>query len=91
MRCMYRCLPVRSHGLTGILQQTDHSGGGCNMSIEAKEEFRPKIVAFCCNSVSYTHLDVYKRQVQMRMNKEEVALLKKSADALKEVIAQIEL
>ena len=29
--------------------------------------------------------------VQMRMNKEEVALLKKSADALKEVIAQIEL
>ena len=30
-------------------------------------------------------------KVQMRMNKEEVALLNKSADALKEVIAQIEL
>lgn len=30
-------------------------------------------------------------KVQMRMNKEEVALLKKNADALKEVIAQIEL
>ena len=30
-------------------------------------------------------------KVQMRMNKEEVALLKKSADAMKEVIAQIEL
>lgn len=30
-------------------------------------------------------------KVQMRMNKEEVALLKKSADALKEVIAQIKL
>ena len=30
-------------------------------------------------------------KVQMRMNKEEVALLKKSADALKEVIAHIEL
>ena len=30
-------------------------------------------------------------KVQMRMNKEEVELLKKSADALKEVIAQIEL
>ena len=30
-------------------------------------------------------------KVQMRMNKEEVALLKKSADALKEVLAQIEL
>lgn len=30
-------------------------------------------------------------KVQMRMNKEEIALLKKSADALKEVIAQIEL
>ena len=30
-------------------------------------------------------------KVQMRMNKEEVALLKKSADALKEVIAQLEL
>lgn len=30
-------------------------------------------------------------KVQMRMNNEEVALLKKSADALKEVIAQIEL
>ena len=30
-------------------------------------------------------------KVQMRMNKEEVALLKKSANALKEVIAQIEL
>ena len=29
-------------------------------------------------------------KVQMRMNKEEIALLKKSADALKEVIAQIE-
>lgn len=30
-------------------------------------------------------------KVQMRMNKEEIVLLKKSADALKEVIAQIEL
>ena len=30
-------------------------------------------------------------KVQMRMNKEEIALLKKSADALKEVSAQIEL
>ena len=30
-------------------------------------------------------------KVQMRMNKEEIALLKKSADALKEVIAQIEI
>ena len=30
-------------------------------------------------------------KVQMRMNKEEIALLKKSADALKEVISQIEL
>lgn len=30
-------------------------------------------------------------KVQMRMNKEEIALLKKSADVLKEVIAQIEL
>ena len=30
-------------------------------------------------------------KVQMRMNKEEIALLNKSADALKEVIAQIEL
>ena len=30
-------------------------------------------------------------KVQMRMNKEEIALLKKSADDLKEVIAQIEL
>ena len=30
-------------------------------------------------------------KVQMRMNKEEIALLKRSADALKEVIAQIEL
>ena len=30
-------------------------------------------------------------KVQMRMNKEEISLLKKSADALKEVIAQIEL
>ena len=30
-------------------------------------------------------------KVQMRMTKEEIALLKKSADALKEVIAQIEL
>lgn len=30
-------------------------------------------------------------KVQMRMNKEEIALLKKSVDALKEVIAQIEL
>ena len=30
-------------------------------------------------------------KVQMRMNKEEIALLKKSADALKEIIAQIEL
>ena len=30
-------------------------------------------------------------KVQMRMSKEEIALLKKSADALKEVIAQIEL
>ena len=53
-----RCLPVRSHGLTGILEQTDHSGGGCNMSIETKEEFRPKIFAFCCNWCSYAGADL---------------------------------
>ena len=28
------------------------------MSIEAKEEFRPKIVAFCCNWCSYAGADL---------------------------------
>ena len=39
--------------------QTDKiSGGRCNMSIEKKEEFRPQIVAFCCNWCSYAGADL---------------------------------
>ena len=48
---------------------------------------------FCRSSGIFIQIFCFILQgkVQMRMNNEEVALLKKSAEALKEVIAQIEL
>ena len=45
----------------------------------------------CLSTLTLVGPNGVQGKVQMRMNKEEVALLKKSADALKEVIAQIEL
>ena len=45
----------------------------------------------CMSTLTLVGPNGIQGKVQMRMNKEEVALLKKSADALKEVIAQIEL
>lgn len=45
----------------------------------------------CLSTITLVGPNGIQGKVQMRMNKEEVALLKKSADALKEVIAQIEL
>ena len=49
------------------------------------------IVDVCLSTLTLVGPNGIQGKVQMRMNKEEVALLKKSADALKEVIAQIEL
>lgn len=43
----------------------------------------------CLSTLTLVGPNGIQGKVQMRMNKEEVALLKKSADALKEVIAQI--
>lgn len=45
----------------------------------------------CLSTLTLVGPNGIQGKVQMRMNKEEVELLKKSADALKEVIAQIEL
>ena len=45
----------------------------------------------CLSTLTLVGPNGIQGKVQMRMKKEEVALLKKSADALKEVIAQIEL
>ena len=45
----------------------------------------------CLSTLTLVGPNGIQGKVKMRMNKEEVALLKKSADALKEVIAQIEL
>ena len=45
----------------------------------------------CLSTLTLVGPNGIQGKVQMRMNKEEVALLKRSADALKEVIAQIEL
>ena len=45
----------------------------------------------CLSTLTLVGPNGIQGKVQMRMNKEEVALLRKSADALKEVIAQIEL
>ena len=45
----------------------------------------------CLSTLTLVGPNGIQGKVQMRMNKEEVALLKKSADSLKEVIAQIEL
>ena len=45
----------------------------------------------CLSTLTLVGPNGIQGKVQMRMNKEEIALLKKSADALKEVIAQIEL
>ena len=58
LRCMYRNVSVRSHGSAGLFKQTDSCGGRCDMSIERSEEFRPKIVAFCCNWCSYAGADL---------------------------------
>ena len=49
------------------------------------------IEVVCLSTLTLVGPNGIQGKVQMRMNKEEVALLKKSADALKEVIAQIEL
>ena len=45
----------------------------------------------CLSTLTLVGPNGIQGKVQMRMNKEEVELLKKSANALKEVIAQIEL
>lgn len=45
----------------------------------------------CLSTLTLVGPNGIQGKVQMRMNKEEIALLKKSADALKKVIAQIEL
>ena len=45
----------------------------------------------CLSTLTLVGPNGIQGKVQMRMNKEEIALLKKSADALKEIIAQIEL
>ena len=45
----------------------------------------------CLSTLTLVGPNGIQGKVQMRMNNEEVALLKKSAEALKEVIAQIEL
>ena len=45
----------------------------------------------CLSTLTLVGPNGIQGKVKMRMNKEEIALLKKSADALKEVIAQIEL
>ena len=45
----------------------------------------------CLSTLTLVGPNGIQGKVQMRMNKEEIALVKKSADALKEVIAQIEL
>ena len=45
----------------------------------------------CLSTLTLVGPNGIQGKVHLRMNKEEVALLKKSADALKEVIAQIEL
>nr|WP_294667707.1 L-lactate dehydrogenase [uncultured Blautia sp.] len=45
----------------------------------------------CLSTLTLVGPNGIQGKIKMRMNKEEVALLKKSADALKEVIAQIEL
>lgn len=45
----------------------------------------------CLSTLTLVGPNGIQGKVQMRMNKEEIALLKKSADAMKEVIAQIEL
>ena len=45
----------------------------------------------CLSTLTLVGPNGIQGKIKMRMNKEEIALLKKSADALKEVIAQIEL
>lgn len=45
----------------------------------------------CLSTLTLVGPNGIQGKVKMRMNKEEIALLKKSADSLKEVIAQIEL
>ena len=45
----------------------------------------------CLSTLTLVGPNGIQGKVQMRMNKEEVALLKKSADALKELIAQIDM
>ena len=71
MQACTRSLPVRAPWTCRILEQTDSSGGGCNMSIEAKEEFRPKIVAFCCNWCSYAGADLAEAAVWLSCGRKD--------------------
>ena len=57
LRSLHSGLPVRRHGSAGLLEQTNSCGGGCDMQVE-NTEFRPKIVAFCCNWCSYAGADL---------------------------------
>ena len=55
--CTVTC-PSGAMDLQGFSNRQIHCGGRCNMSIERSEEFRPKIVAFCCNWCSYAGADL---------------------------------
>ena len=55
--CTVTC-PSGAMDLQGFANRQIHCGGGCNMSITANEEFKPKIVAFCCNWCSYAGADL---------------------------------
>ena len=57
LRRLHRDLPVRRDGPQGLRQPTDHCGGGRDMQSTVKE-FKPLIVAFCCNWCSYAGADL---------------------------------
>ena len=49
-------LPLGRDGFEGLLQQPDYGGGRRDMQVN-NSEFKPKIVAFCCNWCSYAGAD----------------------------------
>ena len=56
LRRMHRRVHVRCDGSQGLLQPSNHCGGGCDMQVNGS--WTPTIVAFCCNWCSYAGADL---------------------------------
>ena len=59
LRRVHRNVPFRRNGSERLYDKTNYGGGRCDMQIEENnKEFKPLIVAFCCNWCSYAGADL---------------------------------